>query len=437
MQENPYPSSEWNFFQKIAFRFTFIYTLIYFLPFPLNAFYLDNFNFNRLNWFLEKYYSLWKLIIPWVGKQVFKLDITVFPNGSGDTTFNYVQVLCFLVIALFGAFIWTLLDRKRTSYDYLYKWLRVYARFALSSAMILYGAIKVIKSQFPYPSLGKLIDNFGDSSPMGLIWTFMGFSQPYNLFTGTAEMLGGILLAFPQLTTLGALISIGVLSNVFMLNMSYDVPVKLYSFHLLLTAFFLLLPDFKRLTYFFILNNKVEGVFFHRLFEAEKFNKVSKILKVAFLLIVILSSFWGAWQGRTTYGDLAPKVPLYGIWVIDEFEINGEVKPPLLTDETRWKRVVFEFPQTMLLENMPEKKDYVKANISMKNKTIFLSRYRNSQDEKWRANFSFEQIDAETMTWKGLINGEAATLKLHRLDETKFLLNSRGFNWVNEYPYNY
>lgn len=436
MQENFYPPSEWNFIKKIAFRFTFVYLLIYFLPFPLNVLDISIFPFSLLGWFLEKYKNLWKLIVPWVGKQAFNLDITIFPNGSGDTTFNYVQVFCFFAVAIFACFIWTLLDRKRTHYDYLHKWLRVYTRFALSSAMILYGAIKVIKSQFPYPSLGKLIDTFGDSSPMGLLWTFMGFSEPYNLFTGSAEMLGGILLAFPQLTTLGLLVSLGVMGNVFMLNMSYDVPVKLYSFHLLLAVFFLLLPDFKRLTYFFLLNNKVEGVFFRPLFETEKFNKASRIVKIIFLFVVIFSSFWGAWQGRTTYGDLAPKAPLYGIWVIDEFELNGEVKPPLLTDETRWKRVVFEFPETMLLENMPEKKDYVKVNVNLEKKTIFLSRYRKNQDENWRANFSFEQIDAETMIWKGLINGEPAKLTLHRLDETKFLLNSRGFNWINEYPYN-
>ena len=43
------------------------------------------------------------------------------------------------------------------------------------------------------------------------------------------------------------------MSNVFMLNMSYDVPVKLFSFHLLVAAIILAGPDLANLANFFIL----------------------------------------------------------------------------------------------------------------------------------------------------------------------------------------
>ena len=38
--------------------------------------------------------------MPWVGRHILHLSyaITVFPNGSGDTTYNYVEVLCFLAV---------------------------------------------------------------------------------------------------------------------------------------------------------------------------------------------------------------------------------------------------------------------------------------------------------------------------------------------------
>ena len=45
---------------------------------------------------------------------------------------------------------------------------------------------------------------------------------------------------------LGALIALCDMTHVFMLNMTYDVPVKLFSFHLMLMALFLLAPDFQR-----------------------------------------------------------------------------------------------------------------------------------------------------------------------------------------------
>ena len=89
--------------------------------------------------------------MPWVGDEVFHADTSVLPNGSGDTTYNYVQVFCFLMLALAATAVWTFLDRRRPNYARLHEWLRVYVRFALAVTMISYGAIKVIPSQFPSP----------------------------------------------------------------------------------------------------------------------------------------------------------------------------------------------------------------------------------------------------------------------------------------------
>src|SRR5204863_6312660 len=99
---------------------------------------------------------------------------------------------------------------------------------------------------------------FGEASPMGLLWTFMGSSTSYTVFSGLAEVIGGLLLMARRTTLLGALVCIGVMVNVVMLNFSYDVPVKLYSSHLLAMAFFLLLPDLRRLTNVLVLNRPAE-----------------------------------------------------------------------------------------------------------------------------------------------------------------------------------
>ena len=99
--------------------------------------------------------------------------------------------------------------------------------------MILYGASKVFMGQFGPPGFGRLLETYGDSSPMGLLWTFMGFSQGYTFFAGLAEMLGGVLMITRRTTLLGAMVSAGVLSNIVLLNFFYDVPVKQFSSHLL------------------------------------------------------------------------------------------------------------------------------------------------------------------------------------------------------------
>ena len=252
-KESPDAPPVWTPAQRVLFRFTFAYLVLYIFPFPVDG------DPNGM------YANLWHKLVPWVGKQVFHVEITVRPNGSGDTTYNYVQVFCFAVMAAVAAAAWTLLDRKRTAYPRLDRWLRVYVRFDLAATMITYGSVKVIKSQFPDPHLDRLLQPFGDASPMGLLWTFMGASESYNIFTGAGEILGGLLLTTRRTTLLGSLVCFGLMSHVAMLNFSYDVPVKLFSMHLLAMALFLMAPDLKRLARMFVLNRPVDPVVFRPL----------------------------------------------------------------------------------------------------------------------------------------------------------------------------
>ena len=73
--------------------------------------------------------------------------------------------------------------------------------------LLSYGTIKIIQTQFPFPSFDRLLERYGDSSPMGLLWTFMGYSRPYNFLAGACEASGGLLLFFRRTTTLGALVA--------------------------------------------------------------------------------------------------------------------------------------------------------------------------------------------------------------------------------------
>ena len=68
---------------------------------------------------------------------------------------------------------------------------------------------------------------------MGLLWTFMGASAPYQMLAGLAEVTCGMLLFWRRSRLLGALLAIGVMGNVVALNYCYDVPVKLFSTELL------------------------------------------------------------------------------------------------------------------------------------------------------------------------------------------------------------
>ena len=166
--------------------------------------------------------------MPWFAAHIlhFGRPISTKFTGSGDGLFGWMQVVFILVVALLATVIWSVLDRKRENYVTLHKWFRLWVRFFLLSTMIGYGAAKAIPNQMGLPSLMHLLEPYGKASMMGLLWTFIGASTAYTIFSGCAEILGGLLLIFPRTALAGGLVSTAVMTQVFVFNMCYDVPVK-------------------------------------------------------------------------------------------------------------------------------------------------------------------------------------------------------------------
>ena len=343
--------------------------------------------------------------------------------------FRSVQIFCFLVAAALAAVVWSLLDRKATSYDMLHHWLRVYVRFSLAAIMLGYGAYKVIQAQFPAPSLDRLIQPFGDASPMGLLWTFMGASPAYNLFTGAGEILGGLLLTTRRTTALGALVCIAVMSNVAMLNFAYDVPVKLFSLHLLAMAVFLLLPDLRRLLNVLVLNRDAAAVGL-RPRVSERWRRWAPVARTAFVLLLLIQPLMHA---RTQQQMIAKRSPLRGIWNVEEFAIDGQPHPPLLGDTTRWRRVVFDFPGSFAVQLMSDARQRFILKLDESKRTMSLAR---RDDPTKNFAFAYSVPAAGVMTLDGQLDGKRVQARLRRVEAPSFLLTTRGFHWINEVPFN-
>ena len=150
-----------------------------------------------------------------------------------------------VVIAAVAALLWTLVallvQRRRPDWhadQQLHAFVRVLVRFFLCEMLLGYGFAKVFPLQFSEPSQFRLAQPLGDMSPMGLLWTFMGYSATYQSFTGAIEVLAGLLFTTRRTTLLGALITLVAMTHIFALNMCFDVPVKLYSFNYLIMAVF-------------------------------------------------------------------------------------------------------------------------------------------------------------------------------------------------------
>ena len=417
---NEHPQQRWHPFTRTAFRFAFVYLVLYNMPFPLNALpYVDK--------SAEFYNSFWNLIVPRFARIVLHTEVSTVYNGSGDRAFDYILVAVMLLISLVVMVIWTLVDRKRLSYSTLYRWLNLYVRFSLGTAMIGYGAFKVISSQFPQPTLDRLLQPYGDSSPMGLLWTFMGASEPYTMFVGFAEMISGILL-FPRKTsTLGALMSIGVLSNVVALNFSYDVPVKLYSSHLLAEAIFLVLPHARRLANFLILDRPVECVRAEPLFRRPLWHRSALVFSSLLLIAVTATALYQSYDQRKQL--TAQRSPLYGIWEVEEFNL-GQSTPT--TSAPHWRRMIFDSPIRVAVQTA-DVIERLLLELDPAKRTLTLHK---RGDPDWNMVLTYQQVSPEVVTLAGTLNGSEMTARLHRSDDRKFLLKDRGFHWINEFPFN-
>jgi uncharacterized membrane protein YphA (DoxX/SURF4 family) len=425
-------TGRWRLGTRIAFRFAFVYFLLDTLYVPFHLLPIPP--FLQVS---EMYNSLWSATVPWVSRHVlhlshdFAMDYLNTAAGSKDTTYAYVQVLCYLVIAALATMIWSLLDRRRCSYEWLHKWFTVYLRLYLATVMIPYGVAKLVPAQFPPPSLSKLLETYGESSPMGLMWTFMGASRLYSFFGGATEVLAGLLLVVPWLATLGALVCIGIISNVLMLNLGYDIPVKLVSIHLILIAGWVVVPDLKRLADFFVLNRRVEPAPAHPLFRRRWLNGVAIALQVAFGVVLLTYNLYHT--GRRTEQAIQTRgtVPLYGIWSVDEFKIDGAVRPPLLTDPTRWHRIIIESAGDAAVQPMSGPVEYRYLQVDERNHRFTLTRYGSQQ-----AKFTYESPQPDVLILTGKIGEQPVNAILHKEDESKFLLNGRGLHWIQEFSVN-
>ena len=417
----------WSQVHRIGFRLTFSYFVLYLVPFPLG--YLP-----KTDWLAEKFDELWKLLVPWFGENVLGTGpIEQVMTGSGDTTFDWVKTLVMLIIAVLATGVWTALDRRRTHYRGLQAGLRVYVRYSLAAIMIGYGLAKVFKSQFPSAEPATLITRIGDQSPMGLLWTMMGFSPAYNVFTGGAECVGGLLLLWRRTTSVGAIVSFGVMLQVFMLNMCFDVPVKLFSFHLLVFSAFLLAPDAKRLFDAVALGRRVEAAALEPRWKWPRFSRAQPWIKHVVVFGMLLYMVHTGRKSAAEWGDAAPRPSwckaMCGVWDVDEYGPPGASLPKLTTETERWRQVAISRFPVWKRRFMDDTTKYLRAEVDEAAHTVTFS----TGETPSVMTYTMPTPDRIELT--GPMEGKELRIVMVRRDE-KWLLYERGFHWINEYPFN-
>jgi uncharacterized membrane protein YphA (DoxX/SURF4 family) len=419
------PTPHWRVSTSVAFRFVFVYFALFSLATQLagGVFILPNASLPALG-------TIWPMrgITEWAAAHVFGFaGPLVFAGNSGDTVFHWVQTAWLLTFAIVATVAWSALDTRR-EHTTLHKWFRLFLRFVLAAQMFYYGMAKIIPTQFPPPPLVTLVEPVGNQSLSNLLWTFIGSSTAYQMFTGYAELIAGLLLLTPATTPLGALIALADMVQVWILNMTYDVGLKQISFHLILIALVILTPDLRRLMNVLVLDRPAPSSSLPPLFTSTRARRVALAAQLAFgvYLIAIFTSvslhYYSAEGGAG-----APKSPLYGIWSVDELAVDGDVRPVVLNDyERRWRRVIFDAPEMLIVQRADDSFAHYGVTIDAARGTLAL---RKGSSRIWRSSFTFTH-EGEHLVLDGEMDGHRIRARLQRVEFDTFRLLNSTFRWV-------
>jgi hypothetical protein len=269
----------------------------------------------------------------------------------------------------------------------------------------------------------------GNLSLQGFLWTSIGASSAYQVFTGIVEAVGGLLLVVPRTTTLGAAICLISMIQVFVLNMTYDVGVKILSFELILISLFLLAPDFRLLTNAFLFKQSSAGKEEPELFRTAGANRIALIVQIAFGMYLlgvytnVARTFW-----YEAGGGGSAKSPLYGIWDVEDLTVDGESRSPQLNDyDRRWRRVVFDSPQWIFFQRTDDSFMRYGAGIDLQQKTLALTK---GHSRTWHSVFTFLRPEHDRLALDGEMDGHKIQMNLHLVELDTFRLLNSHFRWV-------
>ncbi len=425
----------WPVGKKILFRFFFIYLMLQIAPWTwLDALpgvtYVTGYYDSAVNWSVENF-----------NRHIFQIKEQLVPlNGSGDTSFGWAAVCLFILVALIGSIIWSLIDQRRRSYDIADYWLRNFVRYFIAMHALGYGIIKIFALQMYFPNISQLATPLGDFLPMRLSWLFIGYSLPYQIFSGIMEAMAGVFLLNRKTVTLGLLMATGVFINVVLLNLSYDIPVKIFSMHLLFYCFYLLAYDTKRLVSFFVFNKPVSRNEMYDVSFLKKWSRLTRVgVKSLFIILFLLLPFYNSWKRVEAGGNITELKPIKpGLYDVKIFVLNGDTIPPLLTDTLRWRDVVFErdgggsvnsvdtmFRQRYRRGYFVYKPDTATHTLNFKKRLV-------TNAEVPLFDLSYEVPSERTLKLWGKVKNDSLYVELIKSNR-HFQLTERQFHWLSEY----
>ena len=256
------------------------------------------------------------------------------------------------------------------------------------------------------PTYYQLNQPLGDMSPMRLAWVFMGYSKGFSMFAGGMEIVAAIFLIPRRTQTFGAILSVAVMTQVLIMNLCFDIPVKIFSFHLLLIALIILISDFKRIYQLLILGKSPNKVIIY-----PKRNKEGRKLIPIVKIVLLIGFVWlytsSTLSNKNTYmNKLNPYMS--GVWQVDSFHIAHTNESYHYQYNERWKKLIISYENSMSVQMLDDSMLHFTTEIDTISKKIVLTHKNIDSD------FSYQLENEKYLTLKGTIENNQLTIKLTR-----------------------
>jgi hypothetical protein len=424
----------WPLWQKILFRFFFIYFIFFAKP------WLWFWVIPGVEELINKNYHQ---VMEWSSKmandKIFHLYKTIPYYGDGDTSSGWVRLCLFLLIAFIGCLVWSLLDAKKSNYNRLAYWFRIILRYTLVLNCFSYGFQKLFLLQMPSPSLNQLATPLGDYLGKNLLWATMGASPTYQFFSGFIEVFAGILLLFRRTAFFGTIVALGVFTNVMMMNLGYDVGVKSFSIHLVILCLVLLAFEYKRIAA--LLFNKVmpAGNLYSPSF-SKRWVRITAL--TAKLGLVALMVVYPLQQNFKWYKERKPPKPLWsikpGIYEVKTFVLNKDTLPLSYSDTLRWKDMIYENGDIVSVSTLDTmfrqrySRGYFWFNIDSSKKNVDVLKKTADFKTFNLGKLHFEMPDTNSVILSGMLRRDSVYALLVRMNR-HFQLTEKQFHWTRNY----
>lgn len=328
----------WTFSQRIAFRIVFIMVTIFSIPWDI-GFYQRIFNLDLAKITYRDFNSVFNFYNPQF--------INIFSESGFFGIASYVNFGFVFLVALIGAAIWTVIDKKNLEYNRLYYWVRVLARYRVAYGVIAWGYKKIFIMQMPAPNIGMLHTKFIDLFAKRLYCEAIGIIPWYEVFLGFAEFIPGFLLLFRRTTALGAALAFVVLGNVAIANHAYDIGEQVPAACLALLSLFILWYDLPGIWNLLYKQKNTAIIHYYPSFPVKWQNYARLCIKYTVHMIFVVLFFIYELYGYT-HNDFykIPNTPgltgAKGHYHVTEFKLNNKVLPYNPLDSVRWQDATFE-----------------------------------------------------------------------------------------------